>query len=73
MFVCLIDELILGFCRRDLTLQTGGFERTSTINLVLQANRLNRCGRVTAASFVSTAATLTVLATGFISFISERV
>ena len=39
MFVCLLDELILGFCYSDLTLETGGFELASTITLVLQANR----------------------------------
>ena len=46
MFVCLFDatdELILGFCYSDLTLGTGGFELASTINLVLQANRLTKC------------------------------
>ena len=40
MFVCLLDELILGFCYSDLTLKTGGFELTSTITLVLQANQV---------------------------------
>ena len=40
MFVCLLDELILGFYYSDLTLKTGGFELVSTITLVLQANRL---------------------------------
>ena len=40
MFVCLLDELILGFCYSDLVLKTGGFELTSTITLVLQANWL---------------------------------
>ena len=39
MFVCLLDELILGF-RFDLTLETGGFELASIIILVLRANRL---------------------------------
>ena len=43
MFVCLLDELILGFCYSDITLETGGFELTSTIILVLQANRLTKC------------------------------
>ena len=43
MFVCLLDELILGFCYNNLTLETGGFELTSTITLVLQANRLTKC------------------------------
>ena len=41
--VCLLDELILGFCYSDLTLETGGFELASTITLVLQANRLTKC------------------------------
>ena len=36
--VCLLDELILGFCYSDLTLETGGFELASTITLVLQTN-----------------------------------
>ena len=43
MFVCLLDELILGFCYSDLTLETGGFELASTITLVLQANQLTKC------------------------------
>ena len=43
MFICLLDELILGFCYSDLTLETGGFELASTITLVLQANRLTKC------------------------------
>ena len=43
MFVCLLDELILSFCCSDLTLEFGGFELTSTITLVLQANRLTKC------------------------------
>ena len=43
MFVCLLDELILGFCYSDLTLETVGFELASTITLVLQANRLTKC------------------------------
>ena len=41
MIVCLLDELILGFCYSDLTLETGGFALASTIILVLQANRLS--------------------------------
>ena len=41
--VCLVDELILGFCYSDLTLETGGFELASTITPVLQANRLTKC------------------------------
>ena len=43
MFVCLLDELILGFCYSDLTLETGEFELASSITLVLQANRLTKC------------------------------
>ena len=43
MFVCLLDELILGICYSDLTLETGGFELASAITLVLQANRLTEC------------------------------
>ena len=41
--VCLLDELILGFCYSDLTLEVGELELASTINLVLQANRLTKC------------------------------
>ena len=43
MFACLLDELILGFCYSDLTLETGGFELASTITLVVQANWLTKC------------------------------
>ena len=43
MFVCLLDELILGFCYTNLSWETGGFELASTITLVLQANRLTKC------------------------------
>ena len=43
MFVYLLDELILGFCYSDLTLETGGLELASTITLVFQANRLSKC------------------------------
>ena len=43
MFACLLDELMLGFCYSDFTLETGGFELASTIALVLQANRLTKC------------------------------
>ena len=42
MFVCLLDELILGFCYNDLTLETGGFELALTITLVFQRNRLTK-------------------------------
>ena len=34
IFVCLLDELILGFCYSDLRLETGGFELASTISLL---------------------------------------
>ena len=43
MFLCLLDELILGFCYSNWTLETGGFELASTITLVLQANWLTKC------------------------------
>ena len=43
MFVCLLDNLILGFLLQDLTRETGGFELASTITLVLQENRLTKC------------------------------
>ena len=42
-FVCLLDELILRFCYKDTTLETGGFELAPTITLVLQANRVTKC------------------------------
>ena len=35
VFVCLLDELMLGFCYSDLTFETGGFELASTMTLVL--------------------------------------
>ena len=41
MFVCLLNELILGLYS-DLTLETGGFELALTITLDLQANRLTK-------------------------------
>ena len=43
MFVCLLDELILGFSYSDLTLETGGFELASTITFVLQAKWVTKC------------------------------
>ena len=43
MFVCLLDELILGFCYSNLTLEIGGLELPSIITLVLQAIRLTKC------------------------------
>ena len=46
MFVCLLDELILGFWYRDSTLETGGFELVSTITLVLQANWQTKCEKI---------------------------
>ena len=42
IFVCLLNELILGFYYSDLTLETGGFELALTITLDLQANRLTK-------------------------------
>ena len=43
MFVCLLGVLILGFCYRDLTLETRGFELASITTLVLQANQQTKC------------------------------
>ena len=43
MFVCLHDDLILGFCYGNLTVETGGVELALTITPVLQANRLTKC------------------------------
>ena len=43
MFDCLLDNLILGFCYGNLTWETGRFELTSTITLVLQVNQLTKC------------------------------
>ena len=43
LFLCWLDELILGFCYSRLTLETGGLELVSTITLVLQANQLTKC------------------------------
>ena len=42
-FVCLLDDLILGFCYSNLRWETGGLELTSTITVVLWANRLTKC------------------------------
>ena len=42
MFVCSLDELVLGFCYSDFILGTGGFELASTITLVLQAKSTNQ-------------------------------
>ena len=43
IFVCLLDELILGFCYSDLTMEIAGFELASTITLVLKASGLTKC------------------------------
>ena len=43
IFVCLLDDLILGFCYSNLTREIVGFELAPTTNLVLQANRLSKC------------------------------
>ena len=43
MLYCLLDELILGFCYRDLTLATGGFELASAITVALKANQPTKC------------------------------
>ena len=43
-FVCLVDDLVLGFCYSNLTRETCGFELLLTIILVLQAKRLIQCG-----------------------------
>ena len=43
MFVCLHDDLILGFCYGNLTVETGDVELALTITPVLQANRLTKC------------------------------
>ena len=41
MFVCLLDDLIRGFCHSSMTRETG--ELTSIITLLLQANLLTKC------------------------------
>ena len=41
LFVCLLDELILGFCYSDLTLETGGFEKL--VDLSASPNRYVTC------------------------------
>ena len=43
VFVCLLDDLILGFCYSDLTRKTDGLELISIFTLVLQANWLTKC------------------------------
>ena len=42
IFVCLLDDLILGVRYSNFTQETGGLELISTITLVLQPNRLNQ-------------------------------
>ena len=42
-FICLLDDLSLGFCYSNLTWETSGFKLASTISLVLQVNRLTKC------------------------------
>ena len=43
LVVCLLVDLVLGFCYSYITLETGGFELASTIILVLEVNRLTMC------------------------------
>ena len=43
IFVCLIDDLILGFSYSNLRREIGGFELASNVIFVLQANRLTKC------------------------------
>ena len=43
LIVCLLADLIQGFCYSYLTLETGGLELATTIILVLQANWLTKC------------------------------
>ena len=43
IFVCLLVDLIQGFCYSHLTLETGGLELASTVIFVLKANRLTKC------------------------------
>ena len=45
IFVCLLNDLIQGFCYCYLTLETRRLELAWTIILVLQANRLIKCAR----------------------------
>ena len=42
MFVCLLDELILGFCYSNFDMGNRWIELASTITLVLQRNRLTK-------------------------------
>ena len=42
MFICVLDDLSLGFFHSGMTWETAGFELAWTITLVLQANRLTK-------------------------------
>ena len=42
IFVCLLDDLMQGFCYSNLKQKTDGLELTLTITLELQANPLNQ-------------------------------
>ena len=42
-FVCLLDDLILGFCYSNLRRETSGLKLASFITILLQANRLTKC------------------------------
>ena len=42
-FVSLLNDLILGFCYRNLTWETSGLELALTITLILQADQLTKC------------------------------
>ena len=44
IFVCSLDDLILGFCYRNSKQETGGLELASTMTHVPQTNRLTKCG-----------------------------
>ena len=44
MFICLLDDLIRGFCYSNLSWETSAFELASTITLVLQAKWLTKYG-----------------------------
>ena len=44
IFVCVLDDLILGFWYRNLTWESDKIELTSETPLVLKANRLAKCG-----------------------------
>ena len=41
-FVSLLNDLILGFCYRNLTWETSGLELALTITLILQADQLTK-------------------------------